>query len=149
MEEITNNPAFWIAVISLVGTVLVGAWNVRSAMVSAADEISSGAKTLLAEYRIELTKAQTDIGDLEIEIKKYKYELDEMRATMTEMEVMHEKEIKELQCEINKISTDYAILEQKHNNLVEAYNQKDCENNHLLARIEKLEKGDTGPLKEK
>lgn len=149
MEEIINSSAFWVAIISLIGTILVAAWNVRSAMVGAADEISTGAKTLLAEYRMELTKAQTDITDLEKEIKEYKDELDEMRSTMTEMEVLHEKELKKLQEEIEKISTDYAVLEQKHNDLVKAYNQKDCENNHLLARIEKLEKGDTGPLHEK
>lgn len=149
MEEILNNPAVWIAVISLIGTILVGAWNVRSAMYAASDEISKGAATLLAEYRLELTEANTNISDLKKAQKEDKIEIESLGRQLCEMEDLHDEEIKKLRTEIKQISSDYAILEKKHNDLVRAYKEKDCENGKLLARIEKLEKGDTGPLKEK
>ena len=142
-----------IAIMSLIGTLIIGAWNVRSAMIGASDEISKGAATMLAEYRVELDDTKTELSGTKIKLKcledkqvENETEIKRLLAVIAKMEVEYEINLSKLRGEVAKISRDYAILEKKHNELVKAYEQKNKENNMLSDRIEKLEKGDTGPL---
>ena len=129
-----------LAIASLVGTFIIGAWNVRAALSGASDEISQGAATLLAQYRIELEKATTRISDLERELSDYK---EYTNAVIAKMKDDHQNEIAEM---IKTHAREISVLETKLDRACQINHQKESENNELLRRIEKLEKRDTGEL---
>lgn len=158
LTELLNDPSVIIAIIALIGTAITAAWNVRGAVVGATDEIAEGAATMLKEYReertqilLDLAQAKTEIADLQIQIKQLK---EAQQNEIEKMKKSHAKEIASLEGKIKTITNDYRILKRKHNELVKAYEKEKKDNNckeeqidELNARIEKLEKGDTGPLK--
>lgn len=119
MIDLIGNSNITIALISLLGgaisvisALIIGILGFKTSQIGASDEIASGSKTLLGEYRLELDKLHTEIKNLKIA-----YEI-----------------------EINSLLFKYATLELKYDTLVTEH-LLSIECNHELAkRLAELEK---------
>ena len=78
-----------VAVISLIGTIIVAIFSVKNTQITAADEISSGATNLLAEYRKELDTVKLELGEL----KSWKLDMIDFFVPFVEGSKLNEQQL--------------------------------------------------------
>lgn len=136
--------------LSLIGVVLIAVYNVRKARVeaSAPDKIAAGFEKLNEAHRLEIESLRQEISDMEIKNKRDINALrEEYDAKILAMELAHRREI-------TALATDNEMLVRKHNQLAAEHNKLNgkyksvlAEKDTLSERVDKLEKGDTKPLR--
>ena len=106
MAELLNNPALWVALLSLLGTIVLAIVSVKNAQLSASNEISEAAAQMVAQYRIDLEDVRNELNkvkaeyrklqaDYDIEVKRLNAELDlktkEHHAALKEISLLRDR----------------------------------------------------------
>lgn len=88
MADLLNNPALWVALLSLVGTVILAIVSARNAQLSASNEISEAAAAMVAQYRVDLEDVRNELNKVKAEYRKMQvdYEIDVKRLN-AELEI--------------------------------------------------------------